>query len=366
MFRWLAQMLRRGPEPSPRRRPVPRLPRQAEEAPAGEATLPDGMDPAFAPFAGVLGVAPGAAPPLVPEDQDEDLRVAALVLEHFQRNRPGPASAPSLSLQILNLVANPRTGAADLARLVQNDPALAASMLQVANSAYYRGVQEVESVREAVARIGVEEAGRVGGALAAKSLFSARMRQEFAAFSARYDHLFRRSVAVAAVSASLAMKTPGARSDRAYLGGMLLDVGKSVGLRSLSALLVDGKVALAPEDPRVDRVLERVHLEIGGEVHQEWNLPQYLTVLCVRHHDDAIPGDAEFRDLHVVRLVSALEDLRRDPAAAPHAAAEVVQSAAALRVDPLAARALSAELRTAEERVARTFTVEGRAPPAAR
>jgi HD-like signal output (HDOD) protein len=288
------------------------------------------------------------------------------VLDHFQRNRPGPASAPSLSLQILNLVANPRTGAADLARLVQNDPALSASMLHVANSAYYQGVQEVESVRDAVARIGVEEAGRVAGALAARSLFSARMRQEFAAFADRYDALFRRSVAVATVSASLAMKRPGARSDRAYLGGMLLDVGKSVGLRSLSALLVDGKVGLAPDDRRVDRVLERVHLEIGGDVHQEWNLPQYLTVLCVRHHDDEVPADPEFRDLHVVRLVSALEDLRRDPAAAPHAPAELLQSGAVLRVDPHACRALTAELRTTEERVARTFGVGGKAPPAAR
>jgi HD-like signal output (HDOD) protein len=147
--------------------------------------LPDGVDPAFAPFARILGTVPLPPPPISPEDEEEDIRVAGLVLEHFQRNRPGPASAPSLSLQILNLVANPRTGATDLARLVQNDPALSASMLHVANSACDQGVQEVESVRDAVARIGVEEAGRVAGALAARSLFSARMRQEFAAFAGR-------------------------------------------------------------------------------------------------------------------------------------------------------------------------------------
>jgi HD-like signal output (HDOD) protein len=330
-----------------------------------EEPVPEGVDPAFAPFARVLGLRPGTPAPLSPEDEEEDLRVAGLVMAHFQENRPGPASAPSLSLQILNLVASPRTGAADLARLVQNDPALSASMLHVANSAYHRGVDEAESVRDAVARIGVEEAGRVAGALAAKSLFSARMKQEFAAFADRWDDLFRRSVTVATVSASLAMKRPGARSDRAYLGGMLLDVGKSVGLRSLASLLVDGKLALPPGDPRVDRVLERVHVEIGGEVHQEWSLPQYLTVLCVRHHDDEVPGDAEFRDLHVVRLVSAVEDVRRDLAASPHAPVELLQSAGVLRMDPLAVRALAAELRTTAARVARTFS-GGKPPPAAR
>jgi HD-like signal output (HDOD) protein len=362
MLRWLARWTGRAPSPAAE----PDVARRLPEGAAPAEPLPEGAEPAFAPFARVLGVQPGTPTPLAPEDEEEDLRVAGLVLEHFQRNRPGPASAPSLSLQILNLVASPRTGAADLARLVQNDPALSASMLHVANSAYYRGVDEAESVRDAVARIGVEEAGRVAGALAAKSLFSPRMKQEHAAFAERWDDLFRRSVTVATVSASLAMRRPGARSDRAYLGGMLLDVGKSVALRSLASLLVDRRLALAAGDPRLDRVLERVHVEIGGEVHQEWNLPQYLTVLCVRHHDDEVPGDAEFRDLHVVRLVSAVEDLRRDVAASPHAPVEVVQSAGVLRLDPLAVRALSAELRTTAERVGRTFSAGGKAPPAAR
>jgi hypothetical protein len=48
----------------------------------------------------------------------------------------------------------------------------------------------------------------------------------------------------------------------------------------------------------------------------------------------------------------------------PHAAAEVVRSAEALRVDPHAARALLAELRTTADRVARTFPASGGAPAA--
>jgi len=360
VFDWLSGLLGKGaPAPAAPQQPAAR---DAPEQP--ELPLPDSVHPAFAPFARVLGIVPGAPAPLAPEDAEEDERVAGLVLEHFRKNRPGPASAPSLSLQILTLVASPRTGAADLARLVQSDPALAASVLHVANSAYHRGVQEVESVRDAVARIGLEEAGRVAGALAAKSLFSPRMRQEFAAYSDRWSDLFARAVTVATVSASLAMKKAPARSDRAYLGGMLHDVGKSVGLRSLSALAVDRQVKLLPLSSRFDRVLERVHLEIGGEVHQEWDLPQYLTVLCVRHHDDAVPGDAEFADLHVVRLVSALEDLRRAPAMAPHAQVEVAQSAEVLGTSPHAVRALLAELRTTAARVERTFSPDGTPHPA--
>jgi HD-like signal output (HDOD) protein len=115
----------------------------------------------------------------------------------------------------------------------------------------------------------------------------------------------------------------------------------------------------------VDRLLDRVHVELGAELHQEWQLPQYLTVLAVRHHDAEIPADEEFRDLHVVRLAAATYDVRADAATAWRASREILQSAAALRLDANGVRALAAELRVAEERVATTFGLD-RAAPAAR
>jgi hypothetical protein len=112
-------------------------------------------------------------------------------------------------------------------------------------------------------------------------------------------------------------------------------------------------------EARLDRLLDRVHVELGAEVHQDWQLPQYLTVLAVRHHDAGIPADAEFIDLHVVRLAAAVHDLKAEPATAWRAADEILQSAAALRLDANAVRALAAELRQAEEKVAVTFGLDG-------
>jgi HD-like signal output (HDOD) protein len=273
------------------------------------------------------------------------------VLAHFHKNRPGPASAPSLSLRILNLVASPQTDIGELSRLVSSDPALAAGVLTVANSAACRGFSETETVRDAITRLGFEEVARVAGAVSAKSLFNPRLRAELAAHGPHFAALFGRACAVAGGAAWLALQRPGGRSDRAFLGGMLHDVGKTIALRSVSALLLDGSLRLPLGDPRIDRLLDAVHLEIGGEVHQEWNLPQYLTVIAVRHHDSLVPPDPEFRDLHQVRLVAALHDLAAEPALAARAAAELVQSAAALGMGPFQVRQLNAEMRAAEQRL---------------
>jgi len=327
------------------------------EAPAAPGEGAAASSP-FAPFARALGIPePPPAEPGPDPDLDEQ---AALVLGHFRQNRPGPASAPSLSLRILNLVAAPDADIGELSRLVSADPAVTAGVLTVANSALYRGVQEIETVREAISRLGFEEVARIAGALSARSLFNPRLKAELAAFGPRFGDLYHRALTVASGAAWQVMQGRAGRSDRAFLGGMLHDVGKSVALRSVAALALEGKLALPEGGDRLSRLLDRVHLEVGGETHQEWNLPQYLTVIAVRHHDGEVPAGEDFADLHAVRLVAAVHDLRAEPAFAARAAAEVVQSAGALGISPNAVRALSAELRDTAQRVAVVFGLESR------
>ncbi|HEX7624525.1 MAG TPA: HDOD domain-containing protein, partial [Anaeromyxobacteraceae bacterium] len=186
-------------------------------------------EPAFARFGRILGLERHEeAPPLAPEDEAEDGRLAALVTERFAASRPEPASFPAIALQILNLVASPDAQVSELARLVSRDPALSAGALSVANSAVYRGVRELETVREAVTRLGLVELGRVAAAVSARTLFSPRARANQAAFGERWNALFAHAVAVGSAAATQALRHPGARSDRVYLGGLLHEVGKSL------------------------------------------------------------------------------------------------------------------------------------------
>ena len=351
MFRWLFRLMRpRGePGPGPNAPPAPPAASSDPAAPASPA------DP-FAPFAKVLGVVIPEAPPETAEEDPVEVALADAVLGHFQKNRLGPAAAPSLSLQILNMAARPDADVSEMVRVVSADPALSAGVLQAANSAANRGLQEIDTVRAAMVRLGTDEVARVAGAVGVKSLFSPTLKVELKAFAPRFAALYSNALITANGAAFLALQHRGVRSDRAFVGGMLRDVGKSIALRSYAALRLAGQ---APEGdgPFIDRVLERVHAQIGAECHQEWSLPQYLTVIAIRHHDPVVPGDPEFADLHAVRLAGALLDLRV-PALAPRAAREIVQSASALGLSPYAVRSLASELRQAGQRVATAFGLE--------
>jgi HD-like signal output (HDOD) protein len=288
------------------------------------------------------------------------------VLEHFYRNRPGPSAFPALSLEILNLIAGPEVDVAALSRLIGRDPGMAAGVLRVANSAAYHALSPVETLREAIARLGLNEVAKVAGAISARTLFNPRARAELQVFGARWNALFHDAATTAMAAAALAMRSRGARSDLCYLGGMLHDVGRSIALRSVAALVLDGALARELPAARLDRVLDRVHVEVGGECHQEWTLPSHLTALCVRHHEEHVAAEPELAGLHVVRLASAVHLLRQDAALHRGAPAEIADSAAALSLDPRQVRALDAEVRLASAKVEQAFAVEPRAGRRAR
>jgi HD-like signal output (HDOD) protein len=200
---------------------------------------------------------------------------------------------------------------------------------------------------------------RIAGAVSARSLFSPGLKAELAQHGARFAALYQRSFVVASGAARLALRRRGGRSDRAFLGGMLHDVGMAVALRSVAALLREGRLDQAMGPLQVDRLLDAVHVEIGGEVHQEWNMPQYLVVMAVRHHDAAVPAGPEFAELHEVRLVSALHDLLAASPFAARAAAELVQSAAAMELGQHQVRETLTELRGAARQAGAAFGLAG-------
>ena len=350
--RALAAARRRRPAAPPRKAPTSPPARSAPppvEAPPSAPTVaaagpaPEPPSNPFAPFAKLLGLpVPEDPPPLPEEDERREATLAANLVERFAASPPEQASFPAIALQIMDLVASAEADVSRVAGVISRDPALSAGVISVANSPVFRGLSDVETVREAVARLGLQEVGRVAAAVSARDLFNPKLAAERAGSGGRAEALFARSVAVGSAAASAAMRQRGARSDHVYLGGLLHDIGQALALKVLAGM-EGGPAPGELEPPRLERILDRAHVAIGTAAHQAWALPKYLALVCAHHHDEEVPADAEHLDLHLVRLTSALASLK-DPLFAARAAREIVGSARALHLDPYGVRALHAEL----------------------
>jgi putative nucleotidyltransferase with HDIG domain len=334
-------------------------------APTGPP-LPEAPDAPLEAWAQALGVEPDALTAAAPPLRAEEAATADAVLAHFDAHRPGPASFPSIALKILDLVRDPRVDAGALARTVEMDAALSGGVLVLANSAVFRGVSKVETLREAVARLGLGEVARIAASLSTRSLYRS-VRTEFELFGPTWNRLFYHAATVARAGAELSRVRKLGDPDRVFLAGMLHDVGKSLALRSLAALLLEDRVP-QHDATSIDRILHHVHVHVGVEAHREWGLPAGLAAVAERHHlpASALAAGPGQRELHVVRLTSALELLRTARGVSPGAAVEAMGSAQALGLGPSRAQALSLALVETGEWVKMLFGEDRGGPAVAR
>ncbi|HVP60946.1 MAG TPA: HDOD domain-containing protein [Myxococcaceae bacterium] len=322
---WDRVVGRSPPVAQPRRAPEPK--RASDQADLSE----------------VLGVDLSATPPAAAEPSPEEVELTCQLLERFNAESELQAF-PAAALEVLRLVSEPELRLPELLRTIQQDPALGWAVMQVAHSAAYQGLSEVQTLKAAVTRLGANEVGRVAGVVAARALFHPRSRAQQAAFRPRRRALYHRSVAVARVSSALSLDAPGGQPERAYLGGLLHGVGRALALRALASLAADGTLSIADEDPRVDRLLGLVQGDLATEALRRWSLPEYVRSICALGSDLGVPSGPDWVDLHAVRVPAALWAWKHEPQVLPRAPWVVSESALALGLSARRVHTLEREL----------------------
>lgn len=338
---------------------------RAQDAPlsvaAPVATGLPSPPPPFAephPFDAVWELLSGEDIPLPPrlsvEEYSQVTALVPMVLGHYAEHRPAPASFPALAMQILEMTRDPDLEMNELLRTISMDPAISMHILRVANSALYRREQEIQDLRRAVLHLGIREVGDIASAVATRSLFDSHLQAEFQVFTPRWNRMFLDTMAVAFGASAFAFEQSTGRAEHAFLSGMFHDIGKSIALRSLAALIHEGHAEQPISDAVVDEVLERVHVEVGGDLHLVWGLPEYLTRICLRHHEFEIPTGLEFMDIHILRLAEGFHSLQLDPKETRYMH-ETRQSLQALNLSYRSALRLYVDMQAQAERVQLLF-----------
>ena len=215
-------------------------------------------------------------------------------------------SLPTMSLTVVRLskmIDDERSGAADMERVISPDPALTSNLLRLANSPYFGLTRKVESVRQAVTVMGTKRLFEI----VAGAGFQSTIPKVIPGYETTSTRFWLHSVAVAALSESLARELRLHPPDYTFTAGLLHDIGK---------LVIGAYLAAQPEDERPDlmvtegtlldrerEVFETDHCELGAALAERWNLPKRLQAVARWHHDTEGYTASEHRTL--VDLVHA-------------------------------------------------------------
>jgi putative nucleotidyltransferase with HDIG domain len=230
---------------------------------------------------------------------------------------------PSLPLTVVALgeaVQDERCTVDRILAILSKDPSLSATLLRLANSAFYVGEGSVMDLRTAVLRLGFDAVANLGtGAAVIKTLKGGTHLDAV--------KLWQHSVAVGLTAKGVCVlaKRHG-QAETAFLTGLLHDIGK-IALDTCfpeAYATVLQKVAEGAHFVDAEReVLGLDHAEAGALLAADWAFPQAIVEVIRDHHDpkpdDFLPNLIHLADLLVrtripmgpadEQLLFSLEDL---------------------------------------------------------
>jgi len=207
---------------------------------------------------------------------------------------------PQLARQIAVMVDDPKSSAGQVGDAIKRDPATAARILRLVNSAYYGLASPVKTVQQAVSLLGFKVIRSVAVSTSLPSAFKGLVN--CSAFS--QERFWKHSLLTACLCKSIAKKCRGIDSEAAFDLGLLHDLGKLV-LACYTAEHTTAIISKARDKQlsydRVEKdILNTTHGEMGAWLANRWNFPRTLVSEIREHHapaaceSDALIGVLQF------------------------------------------------------------------------
>lgn len=169
--------------------------------------------------------------------------------------------------------------------IICSDQTITTQVLRTANSAFFRGLNKVKSIREAINRLGTNEVGNIVSLSAQQVNFHSR--DPFV--SRLMKKLWQHSVICAIGAQWLARQLKfDAMAMDAFTSGLLHDIGKLLILKVIEDINSSNAVSVHPSETFVLEVIDILHAEQGYQLSQNWHLPDAYCHVIGAHHDTEI------------------------------------------------------------------------------
>jgi putative nucleotidyltransferase with HDIG domain len=165
--------------------------------------------------------------------------------------------------------------------LIYAEPAITATLMRMANSAFFGGLQQVSELNQAIARLGLKRVSTLVTTMIHKGQFESDCPQKVKMMDGLWNHAVASGLATRKLS-----DLAGGDPEESYLTGLLHDIGKLLALKAIDHLVAQDP-DLEVSSLILNEVLDTIHAELGCHVLTEWRLPERICDAVLAHHDPA-------------------------------------------------------------------------------
>jgi HD-like signal output (HDOD) protein len=217
-------------------------------------------------------------------------------------------SFPDVAVRVRKVLADENCSAVHVARVVSAEPAMAAKLLQMANSAALNpNGSKITELKSAIARIGLSN---VRSASLAYAMDQIKNAKELAPLRKPLHDLWERSVKVAAMSFVVARSWTKVNADQAMLAGLMHGMGR---------VYILTRAVKHPElfaDPTAyHQIVRDWNAQVAKAVLESWEISPDI-INAVEHYEDLDRPGVGAADLtDVLTIANVLVSFHQDPAA---------------------------------------------------
>ena len=197
----------------------------------------------------------------------------------------GLPSFPETALKAIRVIKDPGSSAQDLVDIIQYDQNITANILRFANSALFGLRTRVTSLKRAVAYLGSKAIVDMLFLSGSLSYF----RGQYEGYGLKGKELLTHSVSTALMCRILGERMGQEHTSTVFTAGLLHDVGKVVltsfvedKYTEIMQLVTNENYSFVTAEREI---LGMDHAQVGGEVAQEWGIPEEISRPISLHHE---------------------------------------------------------------------------------
>lgn len=210
---------------------------------------------------------------------------------------------PDVASRVLALSNDPHSDAAQLAKLIQGDQALAGHVMRIANSAAYTPNASMVSLQQAIARLGM-------GVITEISLVASLNSKMFDApsFEGRIADIWNHALSTALWGKEVA-RVSKKNVEASFLCGLLHSIGRPVVLQSISEYTREHQLALSHDEALW--LEQAYHVSFGVVVVGKWEMP-LIVQESVEHYQNYAQSQRSAEQAMVINAASKLASVMCD------------------------------------------------------
>lgn len=205
---------------------------------------------------------------------------------------------PIVATKVMQLIESENATADELSKVVSSDPAVAARVLKISNSAFYGCQRKIQSLSTAIMMLGFNTLRSL--------VITASLKQVYQPYGLVEKMLWEHSFGAGLASKIIASSTRLANEEESFLAGLFHDIGKTImnhldrdKFQTVMQRCYNEGIDFAEAEKNA---YDFSHDEVGACVIRKWNFPEGLATAVMRHHslDSCDLDDSYLKNLTAV------------------------------------------------------------------